>query len=140
MKDSLAKALRHSREMAQNTYDRRTAAEKNTMAVSLARQAAEQAEESTAGGEDEDAIKVGDFVAVVEADSTIQQPRILLARVQAFLPEVRWWKPLQFASGRFVLERILGLPSASVCQGSQGQASLLPPAYKRQDSPQAGSS
>lgn len=87
MKDSLAKALRHSREMAQNTYDRRTAVEKNTMAVSLARQAAEQAEESTAGGEDEDAIKVGDFVAVLEADSTIQQPRILLARVQAFLPE-----------------------------------------------------
>ena len=35
MKDSLAKALRHSREMAHNTYDGHTAVKKNTMAVSL---------------------------------------------------------------------------------------------------------
>ena len=100
MKDSLAKALRHSKEMAQSTYDRRTAVEKNSMALSLAREAAEQEEEespaqaaggASGGGEEEEEeeaepIKVGDFVAVVEPESTLQQPRILLARVQAFLP------------------------------------------------------
>ena len=98
MKDSLAKALRHSREMAQSTYDKRNAVEKNTMAVSLARNAAEEGEESTAAADDqgEDVIKVGDFVAVFEAESTLQQPRILLARVQAFLPDrmaaLLWFK------------------------------------------------
>ena len=79
----------------QSTYDRRTAVEKNSMALSLAREAAEEAEESPAqaaggasggGEEEEEPIKVGDFVAVVKPERSLQQPRILLARVQAFLP------------------------------------------------------
>ena len=41
-------------------------------------------------------IKIGDFVAVVKTDSTLQQPRILPARVQAFLPDrmaaLLWFK------------------------------------------------
>ena len=59
------------------------------MAVSLARKAAEEGEQSTAAAVDQgdDVIKVGDFVAVVEAESTLQQPRILLARIQAFVPD-----------------------------------------------------
>ena len=43
LKDSLANTLQHSREEAQATYDRRTAVEKNRIAVSLAREAAQQA-------------------------------------------------------------------------------------------------
>ena len=68
------------------------------MAVSLARKAAEEGEQSTAAAVDQgdDVIKVGDFVAVVEAESTLQQPRILLARIQAFVPDrmaaLLWFK------------------------------------------------
>ena len=72
------------------------------MAVFLARQAAEEGEQSTApagrlaGDQDEDVIKAGNFVAVFETDSTLQQPRFLLARVQAFVPDrmaaLLWFK------------------------------------------------
>ena len=60
------------------------------MAVSLAREPAEQPQHHTAlepkKNEDEEAIEVGDFVALVEPQSTLQEPKILLARVQALLP------------------------------------------------------
>jgi len=44
LKDSLANALQHSREEVQATYDQRTAVEKIKMAVSLAREAAKEAD------------------------------------------------------------------------------------------------
>ena len=92
MKDSLAAALRHSREQAQNTYDRRTAAEKKAAALRLARQKAEggaDAEEALQATEQSSKpeITVGQFVGLVTEDSTLQRPSILLGRVQAFLPE-----------------------------------------------------
>lgn len=91
MKDSLAACLRHSREQAQNTYDRRTANERKTAALDLARRKAE--EELVAGPMtrslqlSEPEIDVGDFVGLVAEGSTLQKPSIFLGRVQAFLPE-----------------------------------------------------
>ena len=69
MKDSLAAALRHSREQAQNTYDRRTAAEKKATALSLARQKAEGGADAEALQATEQSSKpeitVGQFVGLV---------------------------------------------------------------------------
>ena len=95
MKDSLAACLRHSREQAQHTYDRRTANQKKTPALDLARRKAEE-EELVAGPMtrslqlpeiSEPEIDVGDFVGLVAEGSTLQKPSIFLGRVQAFLPE-----------------------------------------------------
>ena len=105
MKDSLARALRHSRREAEQTYDRRTAADRLHLAVGLARGRAEDAayaplaEEDGPGDEEpgEDAVKPGQFVALVEQSSTPQKPKILLGRVQALLPQrmvsLLWFKP-----------------------------------------------
>lgn len=94
MKESLAACLRHSRQQAQKTYDRRTANERKTMGLELARRKAEEgpadlevAGPSHRGATDEPEIRVGDFVGLVAEDSTLQQPSIFLGRVQAFLPE-----------------------------------------------------
>ena len=94
MKESLAACLRHSREQAQKTYDRRTANERKKMALELARRKAEEgpADTEVAGpshqpASDEPEIRVGDFVGLVAEDSTLRQPSIFLGRVQAFLPE-----------------------------------------------------
>lgn len=89
MKDSLAAALRHSREQAQGTYDRRTANERKAAALELARR---KAEEEPAGPSvdpetSQPEIAVGEFVGLVAEDSTLQKPSIFLGRVQAFLPD-----------------------------------------------------
>lgn len=89
MKDSLAAALRHSREQAQGTYDRRTANERKAAALELARR---KAEEEPAGPSvdpetSQPEIAVGEFVGLVAEDSTLQKPSVFLGRVQAFLPD-----------------------------------------------------
>ena len=93
MKDSLAAALRHSREQAQATYDRRTATERKAAALELARQKAEEepgcSKDTPAPPVSEPSpsdIGTGDFVGLVAEDSTLQKPSIFLGRVQAFLP------------------------------------------------------
>ena len=93
LKSSLAAALRHSREQAQRTYDRRTANEKKQMAVDLTKGYAESRlglehdedsqEGATAGAECH--VKVGDFVGLVEEGSTQQSPKILIGQVQSFV-------------------------------------------------------
>ena len=92
MKNSLAAALRHTRKQAEKTYDRRTANKKKEMAVALARDYAEchndpeksdESGEEAAAGES-DAFKAGDFVALVEPDSTSTSPRILLGQILSF--------------------------------------------------------
>lgn len=92
MKDSLAKALRHTRREAEETYDRRTAAERLNLALDLARGQAEEGLlpktlEAPQDSEEpeEDDIRPGQFVAQVEPESTLQAPRILLGRVQTIL-------------------------------------------------------
>ena len=90
MKDSLAAALRHSREQAQRTYDRRTANEKKAAALELARRKAEEpsAEEGSSNPDPtQPEVAVGQFVGLVAEDSTLQKPSIFLGRVQAFLPD-----------------------------------------------------
>lgn len=94
MKDSLAAALRHSREQAQSTYDRRTANERKAAALELARQKAEEepgGSDATPGPSKSEPsqpdIATGDFVGLVAEDSTLQKPSIFLGRVQAFLPD-----------------------------------------------------
>lgn len=103
MKDSLAAALRHSREQAQKTYDRRTANDRKAMAVQSARsfaedrldQGSEHAQPSGAG----ERVKPGDFVGLVEEGSSLSSPKILLGQVQfmASPSEVSllWYKRLR---------------------------------------------
>ena len=83
MKDSLAVALRHSREQAQSTYDRQTASEKKTAALRLAREKAEEGADPEAPPATEQSSKpeitVGQFVGLVMEDSTLQNPSIMLA-------------------------------------------------------------
>ena len=71
MMESLAAALRHSREQAQHTYDQRTANEKKAAGGAAATPSQ---------------VEVGQFVGLVAEDSTLQKPSIFLGRVQAFLP------------------------------------------------------
>ena len=99
MKESLAAALRHSREQAQHTYDRRTANEKKAAALELARRKAEQPSAEEGPSEPEPSpleVAVGQFVGLVAEDSTLQKPSIFLGRVQAFLPDdqacLLWYK------------------------------------------------
>ena len=92
LKDSLAAALRHSRDQAQTTYDRRTAIEKRAAALELARRKAEEGPDQEAlrhnkQPSEEPELAVGQFVGLVGEDSTLQKPSILLGRIQAFLPD-----------------------------------------------------
>ena len=88
LKASIAAALRHSQGQAQRTYDRRTANEKKQLAVDMAREFAEEAANSCAeqaGSSHSSAdceFSQGDFVAVVEADSTLKSPKVLVGQVQ----------------------------------------------------------
>ena len=93
LKNSLAAALRHSREQAQRTYDRRTANEKKQMAVELAKGYAEsrlglERDEDLQEGPSTMAschVKVGDFVGLIEEGSTQNSPKILIGQVQSFV-------------------------------------------------------
>lgn len=94
MKDSLASALRHSRRQAQSVYDRRTMAEKKDEAVAFARDLAESSATTSVPCENDQTASAaivdcekfapGDFVAVVEANSTLNNPKILIGRVMYF--------------------------------------------------------
>ena len=94
MKDSLASALRHSRSQAQSVYDRRTMAEKKDEAVAYARNLAESprlisssVENDTTGSNavaQDSQFAPGDFVAAVEQESTLCNPKILVGRVLRF--------------------------------------------------------
>jgi len=99
MKDSLAAALRHSREQAQTTYDRRTANERKSAALELARRKAEEDAEPSPGPSNrpqQPEFGIGDFVGLVAEDSTLQKPSVFLGRVQAFLGDdqvcLLWYK------------------------------------------------
>ena len=90
MKDSLAAALRHTREQAQKTYDRRTANDRKAMAVRSARSFAEDRLDQGSGDEGQSCgagqretprVNPGDFVALVEEGSTLSSPKILLGQV-----------------------------------------------------------
>ena len=90
------------------TYERRTANERKTMALGLAGRKAEEepgdleaAEPSHRPTTSEPEISVGDFVGLLEEDSTLQKPSIFLGRVQERLPFV--WKTRKFR-GRIQME------------------------------------
>lgn len=97
------------------------------MAVSLAREAAEQPQHHTVlepeKNEDEEAIEVGDFVALVEPQSTLQKTKDFacasasLASKQNGSPAVvlgTWRrKSVQLTPGLYVLARIFGLAYTS---------------------------
>ena len=89
LKSSLAAALRHSREQAQKTYDRRTANDRKQLAVSLAREyAEEQYDEDPDSAHDDDGeqpFELGEFVAVVEQDSSVNRPKILVGQIHCFV-------------------------------------------------------
>ena len=87
MKESLAVALRHSREQAQKTYDRRTANQKRAAALQFARQKAEAVMEREDDGSDKSPrsdhlsdFSVGDFVGLVMEDSTLNDPCVFVGR------------------------------------------------------------
>lgn len=110
MKNSLAAALRHSHDQAQRTYDRRTANEKKNMAVGLARRSTRgqldsnsdsQTEDEREEEEDQDtpssnaSIKPGQFVGLVNDNSTSTQPRVWIGQVQSIANQeasLLWYK------------------------------------------------
>jgi len=121
MKNSLAAALRHSRDQAQRTYDRRTANEKKNMAVGLARRCARgqldsdssdsQTEDEREEEEDQDtpssnaSIKPGQFVGLVDDNSTLGQPRVWIGQVQSIAnreASLLWYKKV--AASTYKLE------------------------------------
>jgi len=93
MKDSLASALRHTRKQAQVTYDRRTSNEKKARAVAMTTQYAQtsmDAIETRKQARDEPKsrsldIHVGDFVGLIEEDSTMQNPKVLIGQIQCLI-------------------------------------------------------
>lgn len=133
LKTSLAAALRHSREQAQRTYDRRTANDKKQLAVSLARQFAEDQFEQDPDDvcsdqereETEQPFQPGDFVAVVEKDSTLNKPKILIGQIHSFVGSadvsLLWYKDT--SSGLYKLE-------LTGDQWIEGQDSLVPVTLK----------
>ena len=103
MKDSLRVALRHLREQAQSTYDRRTANQKKTPALQFARKKAGAVmEREDDGGEqsprsdNQSDVSVGDFVGLVMEDSTLNDPSVFVGRIQELLPgnqvSLLWYK------------------------------------------------
>ena len=103
LKDSLAVALRHSRQQAQSTYDRRTANQKKAAALQFARKKAEaimgredDASEQSPSSEDVSDFSVGDFVGLVMEDSTLNDPCVFVGRIQKLLPgnqvSLLWYK------------------------------------------------
>ena len=131
MKDSLAVALRHSREQAQSTYDRRSVNQKKAAAFQFARSKAEavmdQDENGAEKGPDSDKqsdVSVGDFVGLVTEDSTLKDPSVLVGRVQELLPGdqacLLWYKhkggglySLEVEGGRWI-EPLSALVSITV--------------------------
>ena len=111
LKTSLAAALRHSREQAQRTYDRRTTNDRKQLAVSMAREyAEEQFEEDPDDGradkETEQPFQPGEFVGVVELDSTLNRRKILIGQIHSFVGKadvsLLWYKNI--SSGLYKLE------------------------------------
>ena len=110
MKNSLTAALRHSSDQAQRIYDRHTANQKKNMAVGLARRCARgqldsdsdsQTEDKQEEEEDQDtpssnaSIKLGQFVGLVDNNSTSTQPRVLIGQVQSITnreASLLWYK------------------------------------------------
>ena len=117
MKNSLAAALRHSRDQAQRTYDRRTANEKKNMAVGLAKHCARGQLDSDRDSQTEDeqeeederapsvTIKPGRFVGLVDDSSTYSQPRVWIGQVQSLADKeasLLWYKKV--AANTYKLE------------------------------------
>lgn len=131
LKASLAAALRHSREQAQSTYDRRTANDRKRLAVDLARDYAEQQlEEDTDVSlsqqqPDNCPFKPGEFVGVVEEDSTLNSPKILIGQIHSFVGQdnvsLLWYK--RVSKGFYKLE-------LSGERWTEGVASLVPATLK----------
>lgn len=85
LKDSLAAALRHSRKQAQLTYDKRTTFQRKQEACDFARQCAEDSIATQEQAEPSPCpFSVGDFVAIVEKDSTLKEPKVLIGQIQHF--------------------------------------------------------
>ena len=85
LKESIARALRHSRAEASRTYDRRGSSERKQSAVRYAQSQAQ----SVLGepGSDEESPKCGDFVGVVEEDSSLKQPKVMIGQVNYYREE-----------------------------------------------------
>lgn len=130
LKSSLAAALRHSREQAQRTYDRRTANDRKGLAVSLARQYAEEVLDDDPDPPPTQQLKncdiqPGDFVAVVEEDSMLHRPKILVAQVHSITGQqeatLLWYKKI--SKGLYKLE-------LNGQQWTESLASLVPVTVK----------
>jgi len=112
LKASLASALGHSRKQAEKTYDRRTAAERKESAVRVAREYAQdiisnpgatETETETTGTDTSHVqpptntnLRLAQFVGLIEEDSTLRSPKVLIGQVHAFLANGKvsllWYK------------------------------------------------
>jgi len=150
MKESLEAALRHSRKQTQSTYDRRTANEKKALALELARSRAEQQEgEGQVPTQDEETASqhpAGDFVGLLEEESSMQQPRVLLGHLHSVLPggqaSLLWYKSVWCGSllpgnGWKPVGGVSFLPDASEGLASQGKNQLLQTLYQPVHHPQS---
>ena len=119
VKDSIASALRHSRREAERTYDRRTCQEKKRAALDLAQAGSCRALEDEAQAQEDDQEEEqqqradaaqrptpGSFVGLVQEDSTLYRPRVLLGLVQTYPSRneasLLWYKHVR--KGVYVLE------------------------------------
>ena len=88
--------MRHSRKHAQETYDRRNTTERKSMALNLASKFSDAVEDSPNELDGGGRFSIGDFVGLAEETSTPSQPKILIARIQSFMPvrqvSLIWYK------------------------------------------------
>ena len=93
------------------TYDRRTANQKKAAAIAFTRKKAESAMEDQGNGSQEESdggsqFQPGDFVALVQEGSTLQNPLVLVARIHALQQggeaSLLWYKPQ--SAGIYCLE------------------------------------
>ena len=143
MKNSLTAALRYTHRQAEKTYDRKTANENKQMPVALARDYAEGHNDPEKSDESEevpaaagsDAFKAGDFVALVEPDSTSTSPRILLGQILSFEGTTEalllWYEQVKHNLYKLTLNgeqwKEPGLSRSSKSQVSQTTCRMLQP-------------
>ena len=95
LKESLASALRHSRNEAERTYDRRMAGERKAEAISLTRDFAEESvfdisarpgtsNQQVETPQHDGEFQTGDFVGLIEESSTLSRPQILIGQIHSF--------------------------------------------------------
>ena len=108
LKDSLAASMRHSRQQAEKTYDRRTKCQRKRSALALAEELADSATDSatdqtttdptpsTSGASAAKKFSPGEFVAILGEGSLLSKPNVQIGQIQYYISseqvELLWYK------------------------------------------------